>query len=428
MSCNPYQLPSRYPVNSTDYLLLLFHRKLLKRNKTGNIVRTVLYSESVFPEEEIKASLTNNTLLQWLNSYSIENDFWGSPRYWIIGSMPVSVGYETVYSSNDEIPDSVLNFALDTEGKGLFYLHRIIFKTGGSALVLSVNHCFTDFRGVQMLVNILVGNFQYESVANWLSSPDIVPTFSVKLKESLKIVGFILQTILRKVAVIGNRSLSKTGNCFRVRQFSEAISAEMDKQIEAEGLSLQPNIFFLAKTIDAFQNATLIHSKSGLLWVTMPMDSRKIGVVGQLLGNSLWFLFYRLEMGNLGLETSSLSGHIAKIKGQTLDQLKRNLPKKYAIMASWWKNLPLPVYNLFVQMPALGKVSSLSFSNLGNTFPDLNEAFGCSITNIVNYPSNPSPPGIGVVVMKRKGKYSIVLSWGEDLIALELAERVLHEW
>jgi hypothetical protein len=237
-----------------------------------------------------------------------------------------------------------------------------------------------------------------------------------------------------KFIIIGNRKAateSKSGkNVFRILNFSEPETAQIESEINKLGLTIQPNVFFLGKTILAFQNTSLL-SNRGLLWISVPVNARKKGVIGQFLGNSLQFLFYRIQVG----EQFSFTQLLIELKEQTLTQLRQEIPKKYTIMATWWKKLPLPIYEGFVKMPTKGVVSSLSFSNLGNTFQGLDKVFGCEVKSVVSLPSNPSPPGIGVVVMKNTNCYSLVLVSENGLIcenqfqklASELGQLVLNK-
>ena len=398
---DPFFLPKRYPVNSTDYLLLLFHKQLRKQGKCGNVVRTVLHWEGKITVAEIKEKLDQQPVLGWINSYTVKESFLGKPAYWERADKPLPIPVEQLTLPAGPLPEQVLNFNLDPDGGGLIHLLLLDFEDGKQALVVSVNHCFTDYRGVQQLVNWMVGEAK-NLPQHWVSEPDIELPFFPKLKSSLAIVGFMLKTMAHRMATIGNRKQT-VPNKIKWKDYSEEESRVLDREMSKHGLSLLPNVYFLGWTLLRFH--ALGHLPKGkLVWVSVPIDSRKKGGDVSILGNSLWFMFYRLSTDML---TQGEKVVFEELKRQTLEQMKAEWPKKYAIMASWWKGMPHGLYSLFVKMPSLGKVSTLSFSNLGPCFPDLHEAFGKPITGIQNLPSNPSPPGLGLVVMKWNGRYAL---------------------
>jgi hypothetical protein len=398
---DPFFLPKRYPVNSTDYLLLLFHKQLRKQGKCGNVVRTVLHWEGKITVAEIQEKLDQQPVLGWINSYTVKESFPGKPAYWERADKPLPIPVEQLTLPAGPLPEQVLNFNLDPDGGGLIHLLLLDFEDGKQALVVSVNHCFTDYRGVQQLVNWMVGEAK-NLPQHWVSEPDIELPFFPKLKSSLAIVGFMLKTMAHRMATIGNRKQT-VPNKIKWKDYSEEESRVLDREMSKHGLSLLPNVYFLGWTLLRFH--ALGHLPKGkLVWVSVPIDSRKKGGDVSILGNSLWFMFYRLSTNVLAQGEKAV---FEELKRQTLEQMKAEWPKKYAIMASWWKGMPHGLYSLFVKMPSLGKVSTLSFSNLGPCFPDLQEAFGKPITGIQNLPSNPSPPGLGLVVMKWNGRYAL---------------------
>ena len=415
----PIQLPNQYPVNSTDYLLLLFHKQLRKQGKTGNVVRTVLYFDGTISLTQLQNLVHQNQLLSSLNSYRVHESFPGKPSWWKLGPSPLPVSVSECFSPSNSIPTEILQLNLDPWGDGLIHLHLLNLPESKQALVVSVNHCFTDYRGVQELVQLILQP-SHPLNPNLVSKPDIELTFWPKLTNSLKIVGFMLKSITSSIATIGNRKLGKDFQTKRII-FSESQSQTIDKDIQSKGLSLLPNVYFLAKTIWSFH--TQIGFKQGnLLWLSIPIDSRKKGTPASILGNNLWFMFYQIPLSILSKGFPEL---VQQLQQQTLDQLKLQLPQKYAIMASWWKALPHSIYRIFVNMPSRGRISSLSFSNLGNCFPNLNNVLGHPIIGIENIPSNPSPPGIGIVIMKWNNQYAINLTWEKNLLSYSEVEAII---
>ena len=394
-------LPKRYPINSTDYLLLLFHKQLRKKGKCGNVVRTVLNWKGRISQEEIQVKLDENPILAWINSYHVKENNFGKPVYWEIGDKPLPIGIEHKSIAEENLPTEVLNFNLDPYGNGLIHFLLIDYPEDKQALVISVNHCFTDYKGVQELIRIAIGK-NSKLPTSWISDPDIKLPFFPKLLNSLEIVGFMLKTINQRIATIGIRKNSGPNKSYW-KQYNEEESKFFDTEMSKYGLGLLPNVYFLGWALLRLHSSGYL-PKGQLIWVNVPIDSRKKGKETSILGNNLWFMFYRLSTDTL---TKGENAVFKELKQQTIEQMKAGWPKKYAIMATWWKGMPHHLYSLFVKLPSLGKISSLSFSNLGECFPDFEEAFGQTITSIQNFPSNPSPPGLGLVVMQRKGCYAI---------------------
>jgi hypothetical protein len=87
--------------------------------------------------------------------------------------------------------------------------------------------------------------------------------------------------------------------------------------------------------------------------------------------------------------------------------------------------MPLAFYHPMLLLPSWGKLSSVSFSSLGDVFAPLDEFNGVEVKNIINYPSNTLRPGITFLFDTYKGKLRITSSWIVDQFHSEKQEDTL---
>ena len=89
--------------------------------------------------------------------------------------------------------------------------------------------------------------------------------------------------------------------------------------------------------------------------------------------------------------------------------------------------LKLRFYYQMLKLPSWGKLSSFSFSVLGNTFEGLHSFAGHEIIDIKNYPSNSVTPGITFLFYNYKGCLHLMSSWVKGQYSIEIQNEVLHE-
>ena len=116
----------------------------------------------------------------------------------------------------------------------------------------------------------------------------------------------------------------------------------------------------------------------------------------------------------------------AAIKVQMMDQMRKDLPAAFIDFADGYWYMPMPFYAPMLYLPSWGKLSSFSFSVLGNTFQNMNEFMGLKVTNIINYPSNSIAPGITFLFYEFRGELRLMTSWVKNQYTSEEQDRVLE--
>ena len=116
----------------------------------------------------------------------------------------------------------------------------------------------------------------------------------------------------------------------------------------------------------------------------------------------------------------------AAIKAQMMDQMRKDLPAAFIDFADGYWYMPMPFYAPMLYLPSWGKLSSFSFSVLGNTFQNMNEFMGLKVTNIINYPSNSIAPGITFLFYEFRGELRLMTSWVKNQYTSDEQDRVLE--
>ncbi|HMT29708.1 MAG TPA: hypothetical protein PKD91_10545, partial [Bacteroidia bacterium] len=149
----------------------------------------------------------------------------------------------------------------------------------------------------------------------------------------------------------------------------------------------------------------------------------KKGTADAILFNGLSFLFYKLRPEGL----HDFESTAKEIKSQMMDQMRKELPAAFIDFADGYWYMPMPFYAPMLYLPSWGKLSSFSFSVLGNTFQNLSEFMGLKVTNITNYPSNSIAPGITFLFYEFRGELRMMTSWVKGQYSEEEQTEVLKK-
>jgi hypothetical protein len=134
-------------------------------------------------------------------------------------------------------------------------------------------------------------------------------------------------------------------------------------------------------------------------------------------------LFYKIPSGGI----SDLTSLIKELKVQMKDQMRKDMPNAFIDFVEGYKFMPMPFYYPMLNLPSWGKLSSFSFSVLGDTFGDLNTFAGLPVTDIKNYPSNSVSPGITFLFYEYKNQLRVMTSWVKGQYADEVQINV-HDY
>jgi hypothetical protein len=92
-------------------------------------------------------------------------------------------------------------------------------------------------------------------------------------------------------------------------------------------------------------------------------------------------------------------------------QMRRELPQAFIDFTEGYWYMPMPFYYPMMNLPSWGKLSSFSFSTLGNTFTGMNDFLSLPVSEIKNYPSNSISPGFTFLFYEFRGQLRLMTSW-----------------
>jgi hypothetical protein len=272
--------------------------------------------------------------------------------------------------------------------------------------LFTFHHILFDFAGVQAFIKSLAGKKDIQ-----LFPVNEKPrSFSIRFSAFFKAVFFTFREANRKMTVLEKKLPDKKPSDIVFREV--AFSAEETKTINSnlKSLNLETNhsISFLAATAKSIHDNIFSKQKThNFIWVPVPVNFRKKGNKDAVLFNGLSFLFYKLKPAEL----RDMNDVITSLRTQMKNQMRNEMPAAFIDFADGYYYMPMPFYYPMMQLPSWGKLSSFSFSVLGNTFVEFNEFMGLPVIDIVNYPSNSTAPGITFLFYEFRGELRMMSSW-----------------
>ncbi len=396
----------RVSLPGIDYFQLLIDHHIKRKGGHGHEARLALFMKGPADENLIKKTIRESELCNRLAKVRVSKTFGlGFPSLRFINAESKLIP-RFHHAATDEIPRHLLNQPVHVYTNPPLTIDVIQFPNGTSCVLFGFHHILFDFAGVQSFIYSLAG----------IHTPPLLPANKTKRKFSKRFAGFFrevfftfreantLMTIPRK-RLPGQKPLQIT---YREISYSHNETACIYDLCRQRGLDLHHSIYFLDKiSLVLHHHLFKKQDKHNFLWIPVPVNTRKRGEPAAVLFNGLSFLFYKIRASDLncGVSVAPL------LKKQTLDQLRNDMPNAFVDFTEGYKYMPMPFYYPMLNLPSFGKLSSFSFSLLGNTFEKLTHFTGNEITGIKNYPSNPVSPGITFLIYEYRGRLHIMTSW-----------------
>ncbi len=396
---------NRYYLKGIDYFQLLIDHHNKRFGGSGHEARLAIFLDGIVDEHKLRVIISGNEHCKMLSSLTIsKTGGLGYPAAVFSNDLvPIPVSFHTIAGA--DIPDSFLNQAVSVYDSPPLHLQVLYFSNNTSCILFTFHHILFDFAGVQSFVYSLTGKKNIPLIAAEEKSTE----FRIRLRRFFKAVIFTFREANYRMT-IPERALPKKPLqiIYRELQFTETETLAVNENYIRRGLQLSHSLMQIACVCLALHSEIFSRQKNhNFIWVPVPVNFRRKGNNDAILFNKLSFLFYKLDQDAL----TGIDKTIEVLQSQMRDQVKKDMPKAFIDFADGYWYMPMPLYYPMMNLPSLGKLSSLSFSTLGNTFKELEYFLEHRVSEIKNYPSNSILPGFTFLFYEFRGTLRLMTSW-----------------
>ena len=398
----------RYFLKGIDYFQLLIDHHNKRYGGPGHEARLAVFLGGSVNQDEVKSLISDNEICDRLCSLHVSKTFGlGYPSLvFSQNKHPIPVTFHNV--NDTEIPVSLLNNPVDVFHRPPLHVQVLYFNNNTSCILFTFHHIVFDFAGVRSFMRSLSGMKDIPL----LPQKEKQAPFSIRLRRFFRAVIFTFREANHRMTV-PERELPNQKPLtvvYRELQFDEKETNSIHENACKLGLQLNKSIYQVACVSLALHQVIFSKQKKhDFIWLPVPVNFRRKGMNDSVLFNGLSFLFYKLKPGEL----KNLDTTVEAIQQQMKSQIREELPQAFIDFTDGYKFMPMPFYYPMMNLPSLGKLSSFSFSTLGNTFAEMQQFMELPVMDIKNYPSNPIAPGFTFLFYEFRGKLKVMTSWVE---------------
>lgn len=396
----------RYFLKGIDYFQLLIDHHNKKKDGLGHEARLAIYLNGKTDQQKFLQTLEANPHYHKLQTIRVSKSFGlGYPSVTFTnkkGKIPVT--FQEL--NGNQIPDDALNTEVKVYENPPIHIQVFFMANNTTCILFTFHHILFDFAGVQSFIASLCGK---DNIPLLPAETNQRP-FVKRLKSFFDAVFFTFREANAKMTVEEKQLPFKKPlhTTYKEISFKEYEKLRIYENATKHGLSLNLGMYLLAGVSKGLHDEIFSRQKKhNFIWAPVPVNVRKKGTADAILLNGLSFLFYKLTPAVL----KDFDNTTKEIKSQMLDQMRKDLPAAFIDFADGYWYMPMPFYVPMLYLPSWGKLSSFSFSVLGNTFHDFGEFMGLKVTNITNYPSNSIAPGITFLFYEFRGELRMMTSW-----------------
>ena len=411
----------RYFLKGIDYFQLLIDHHNKRFGGPGHEARLAIFLDGIVNESKVTALLAQNEICDRLRSLHIDKTFGLGYPSLVFSETKKNIPVSFHKVNDIEIPNSFLNIPVDVYHQPPLHIQVFYFNNKTSCILFTFHHILFDFAGVKSFINSLTGLLEIPLLP--LETASVA--FSKRINRFFRAVFFTFHEANHRMT-IPERELPKQQPLkviYRELQFTEAETGSIIENCSRYSLQLNRSIYQVACVSMALHRVIFSKQKNhNFIWLPVPVNFRKKGTPDAILFNGLSFLFYKLKPGVL----MNLKNTIEAIQLQMKDQMRKELPQAFIDFAEGYKFMPMPFYYPMMNLPSWGKLSSFSFSTLGNTFEGMQKFIDLPVTDIKNYPSNSISPGFTFLFYEFRGKLNVMTSWVEGQYSKSEQDEVLQ--
>ncbi|POZ50050.1 hypothetical protein [Methylovulum psychrotolerans] len=405
-TANP--LPEHIVLNGADYFCLQLDRLMWQTSGKRNVCVLVVTLAERLALADLQQQLDQRPAYQWLCRLRLREGLPFSLAQWVYepkAAMPVVSEYPLAASG--KLPDGLLSGGLDIKKQAPFKIDLLQSGDAGSVLVFTWHHVLMDAHGGELFIRYL-GMPPAVRQASWVAPEEPKLPLKVRGKIASDMKQFLYDTSSLPLLSLYKSNLDKPQACYRVLSFTPQQTLMVNGEAKRLDAGFLPSAFYLAATTYAVAQVQKKRGEiDGDALVPVPVDRRKRGAPGAILGNQVSFLFYRLP--------KAILEDVPAMTGELMTQMKALMraesPAHYTVMMDFLRRLPGFIYRRVLKAPTQGLMASFFYSDTGDSLQDFTGLFGQPVKGAVHYPPNMYPPGLTFIFSRYQGALQITLSY-----------------
>jgi hypothetical protein len=412
------QFPGSIELNGADYFCLQLDRLMWKASGKRNVCTLAVTLPEHLTLEDLQHQLSRHPAYQWLCQLRLREGLPFTIAKWVLDTkaeLPSINEYHL--AAADILPDSLLSAALDIKNQSALKIDLLQCIGAGSIIIFTWHHVLMDAHGGELFIRHL-------GMPPALKPPDWVSVEGAKLplKNRAKIASemkdFLYETSSLPLLSLYKKTVIKPQARYRVLSFTPQQTLTINERASQLDAGYLVSAFYLAATTYAVAQ---VQKRRGLVdgdvLVPVPLDRRKRGAPGAILGNQVSFLFYRIPNALLNDVTAMTAELMAQMKAL----MRSESPSHYSIMMDFLRRMPGFLYRKMLKAPTKGLMASFYYSDTGDSLQDFDSLFGQPVISAAHYPPNMYPPGMTFIFSRHHGKLKVTLGYMEpDVITTEV--------
>ena len=399
---------NRQFLSGMDNFLLVLQRKVDQQRGAGFISHFQLLLNDKPNTEKLNELIQSNPLINQLNRFYVHCPSLGKP-FWKKGTEKNTRIIHCQATQKDMWP-SIRNKTVDIKKGELLFFHLIEHPNKQFSVVLSWHHVLMDGYGAKLLLEHL-----FEGTPVKLSAIEEKNTVYTLWQHLVEAKDYLKDTT--KGALHGSFLKGKATQTpqINILNFNPTEYAHIQKNLRVSNVAFFESLWYLGEI--GIEVANMLKKKgslSGDLWVPLPMEMRKKGAMGPVLGNHYSFAFYRIK--------TRLMENAAQLKSDLLAQLKTQMkvkmPKKYANMVNLLRYMPHVLYQKLITRPNGENISGFVFSMSPAWSPSI-KILGKKVQETLALPPDTTPPGLAFQWVKQEQSAQLVVQYNEAMYASE---------
>jgi len=416
-------LPNSLTLNGADYFLLQMDKLIWRSSGKRNVCTFVVTLPERLSLEDLQHQLANRPAYEWLCRLRLSEGLPFCLAKWKLDAkaeLPSIVEYSLV---NDEpLPDSVLSANLDIYRQSAFKIDLLHQAGSGSIVVFTWHHALMDAHGGELFVRYL-GTANLKKQPEWLADEALKLPLKIRAQIASEMKEFLYNAAQLPLLTLYKKSAHKPLARYRVLAFTPQQTQVINQSAAQLNAEFLVSAFYLAATANAVAQVQKQRGDdTGDVLVPIPLDRRKRGAQGPVLGNQVSFLFYRIPNAVL----SDVSACTHTLIEQMKSLMRAESPAHYSIMLDFLRRLPGLIYRRMLKSPTQGLMASFFYSDTGDSLQDFDAIFGQSVSVAIHYPPNMHPPGLTFIFSRFQGALQVTLGYMEPEVSPAEANLLLN--
>jgi hypothetical protein len=415
-------LPNSFTLNGVDCFLLQLDKLMWQSSGKRNVCTFVVTLPERLAIEELHRQLAKRRIYQWLCRLRLREGLPFCLSKWVLetkAELPVINEYQL--ASEEVLPDTVLSANLDIKTQSAFKIDLLHVDGAGSILVFTWHHVLMDAHGGEMFVRYL-GAAHPEIPLDWLADDVVKLPLKVRANIASEMKQFLFNVAQLPVLSLYKKMSVTPQARYCTLSFTPQQMSSINNRARQLHAGFMASAFYLAATANAVAQVQKQRGDtSGDVLVPIPLDRRKRGAYGPILGNQVSFLFYRIPNRVL----QDVSACTSELIEQMKSLMRTDNPGHYTVMLDFLRRMPGFFYRRMLKAPTKGLMASFFYSDTGDSLQHFDKLFGQPVSAAIHYPPNLYPPGMTFIFSRFQGALQLTLGYMEPVITAAEVELLL---